>query len=344
MSIKIAPWFMKRFPEEDFKKLGHSEAFLEYYQQFLIRKGVSKFITGRPDSGKTAKLRHHLKWLSRLETIIWFDTGKPGDLQLMLTLGKPVQVLIPYGCRIEFRGKIPCEVTVIPVMDPVLYWNFIRKDCINVISICNYFLDEKNFKRYTREMFKNYILNSKLGGHSHFTPASICLDEAHSILGSGRVDASAEAKLTGQDTAMIMRLVRAMGERWIIASQSYYDIQGGARENALSFTVCRGTKCDRRDNERLHYLEGFAERCEVYHGWEVMPNGRYFGTTHPLRYPYYEPAKVHVMYRGFVDEINPVQDDELMPENMGIFSQDVIMPDEDLTEIPSRYSIIEGET
>lgn len=340
MSVKIPPWFMKLYPGENFDRICKSSFFLEYYRQFLIRKGVSRFITGRPDSGKTQKLRYHLKWLAPLETPIWFDTGKPGDLQLLLTLGKPVQILIPHGCRLEIVGKSPAPIEVMTIPDPVLYWKFIKKDHVNIISICNFFLDDGNFKRYTRAMFKNYILNSKLGGHSHFTPACLCIDEAHAILGSGRVDSSADAKQTGQDTATIMRLVRAMGERWIIASQSYYDVQGGARENALSFTVCRGTKCDRRDNEILHYLQGFAERCEVYHGWEVMPNGRYFGATHPLRYPYFEPAPVRVIYQGFVDDRREVsEDDELMERvDFGIFGSQMI-PGEPVPVIPSRFEV-----
>lgn len=347
MSIKIPPWFMNLYPGEDFKTLCKSSAFLEYYQQFLIRKGISKFITGRPDSGKSQKLRHHLKWLAPLETPIWFDTGKPGDFQLMLTLGKPVNILIPYGCRFELRGKCPCEVEVTPIPDPALYFPAIKRDYINVISVCNYFLEESNFRKYTRAIFKNYILNSKLGGHSHFTPACICVDEAHSILGSGRANAETDAKQTGQELATIMRLVRAMGERWIIASQGYYDVQGGARENALSFTVCRGTKCEKRDNEILHYLQGFAERCEVYHGWEVMPNGRFFGRTHPLRYPFYEPAPVKVLYQGFVDDRRDLPEDDELFDMMdaGVFAAQMI-PGEPAPVVPSRFdfSMVEDET
>jgi len=143
-----------------------------------------------------------------------------------------------------------------------------------------------------------------------------------------------------------MRQIRAMGERWLIVSQSYYDIVGGARENAPCYVVCRGTKVDRRDNGTLHYLSGFAENCEPREGWVVMPNGRYFDRSDSLKFPLYPIPAIRVIYRGFVDEIgNGPADDELWDRvDLGVFSDKVIEPEKEI-KIPSYYETkIEGET
>lgn len=343
----IPPWYLKAcrscpdsITEADIEKFIHSPFWNEFFKQVINKNGMHIFIMGQTYGGKTQKSRHLLKWIAPKETIIYMDTGKPGDLQLILTLGKPVQVLIPYGCRMEFKGDVPCEVVVTPVFDPKQYWREIKRDWINVISLQNYFLEEDNHRRYVRQMFKNYLLDAKLGEHKGFTPCTICADEAQSILGSGRVTASQEAKTTGQDAANIMRQIRAMGERWMIISQSYYDIVGGARENAPCYVVGRGTKVDRRDNSTLHYLSGFAESCEPREGWVVMPNGRYFDRSDSLKFPLYEIPKVRVVYRGFVDEIadGPVHDDSWTRIDLGVFAGSIAPPEKE-SVILSRYDV-----
>lgn len=343
----IPPWYLKACSEcpesispEDIEKFIHSPFWNEFYKQVIAKNGMHIFIMGQTYSGKSQKSRHLLKWISPKETIIDIDTGKPGDLPLLLTLGKPVQILIPYGCRLELRGDVPCEVIITPVFDPKQYWNEIKKGWINIISLQNFFLDEDNHRRYVRQMFKNYLLDAKLGKHQHFTPCTIRADEAQSILGSGRVTASPEAKATGQDAANVMRQIRAMGERWMIVAQSFYDIVGGARENAPCYVVCRGTKVDRRDNSILNYLSGFATNCEPREGWVVMPNGRYFDRSDSLKFPLYPIPPVRVIYRGFVDEITDNQTPEEFWTRVdpGVFADQMVEPEKQQA-MPSRYEI-----
>jgi len=343
----IPPWYLKAcracgIPETDIEKFIHSPFWNEFFKQVINKNGMHIFDMGQTYSGKSQKARHVCKWIVAKETLIYIDTGKPGDLQLMLTLGKPVLILIPYGCRLELRGEIPCQYEILPVFDPKQIIREIRKGWVNIISLQNFFLDEDNHRRYVRQMFKNYLLEAKLGQHKHFTPCTWLADEAQSILGSGRVTASAEAKATGQDAANIMRQIRAMDERWIIVSQSYYDIVGGARENAPCYIVNRGTKVDRRDNSTLHYLSGFAENCEPREGWVVMPNGRYFDRSDSLKFPLYPVPPVRVIYRDFVDEVRdrPAPDELFNRVDVGIYSDQMVEPEKEPV-IPSRYEIME---
>lgn len=351
----IPPWYLEKcrqylgkgevdrigydgISEQDIEKFLHSPFWNEFFKQVINKSGMHIFPMGQTYSGKSQKVRHLLKWIAPKETINYIDTGKPGDMQLMFTLGKPVQILIPYGCRLELRGKVPCEYIVTPVFDPQQFIRELRKDWVNVISLQNYFLDEDAHRRYVRQVFKNYLLDAKLGKHKHYTPCTWVADEAQSILGSGRVKASAEAKETGQDMANIMRQIRAMLERWIIISQSYYDIVGGARENAPCYVVCRGTKVDRRDNSTLHYLSGFAESCEPREGWVVMPNGRYFDRSDSLKFPFYPIPDIKVIYRGFVDEVSDTSTPDVMFDRIdtGIFSDQMQKPEAEPV-MPSRF-------
>jgi hypothetical protein len=346
----IPPWYLEAcrgcgIPEEDIQKFLDSPFWNEFFKQVINKNGMHIFAMGQTYGGKTQKIRHLCKWIAPKETIIDIDSGKPGDLQLMLTLGKPVQILIPYGCRIELKGKLPCEVLITPVFDPKQFIREIKKGWVNIISLINFFLEEDNHRRYIRQMFHNYLLDAKLGRHDHFTPCTWKADESQSILGSGRVKSSKEAKETGQNMATIMRMIRSMDERWIIISQSWYDIVGGARENAPCYVVSRGTKVERSEHSVLHYLSGFAESCEPKEGWVVMPNGRYFDRMDSLKFPLYEIPPVKVIYRGFVDEMSDVTaPDELWDRvDLGVFADQAIVP-EPLQKIPSRYEIEGVET
>lgn len=347
----IPPWYLaalRKCPdsisEQDIEKFIHSPFWNEFFKQVISKNGMHIFPMGQTYGGKTQKIRHILKFIAPKETIIYIDTGKPGDLQLMLTLGKPVNILVPWSCRIELRGTVPCEYVMTPVFDPKQYLQEIKKGWINIISLQNFFLEEDNHRKYVRQIFRNYVLESKLGKHKHFTPCTWVADEAQSILGSARTDSSAEAKKTAQNLANVMRMIRAMGERWIIASQSYYDVVGGARENAPCYIVCRGTKVDKRDNSILHYLSGFAESCEAREGWVIMPNGRYFDRTDSLKFPLYQVPPVRVIYRGFVDEIRDISaPDEMFDRvDVGIFADQMIRPEPEAA-IPSRYDSQKGD-
>jgi hypothetical protein len=98
----IPPWYLKAcrecgIPETDIEKFIHSPFWNEFFKQVINKNGMHIFDMGQTYSGKSQKARHIAKWIVPKETLIYIDTGKPGDLQLMLTLGKPVLILIPTG-------------------------------------------------------------------------------------------------------------------------------------------------------------------------------------------------------------------------------------------------------
>jgi hypothetical protein len=304
----------------------HSEFGLELYQQFLIRKGVSAFITGVPDSGKTQLDTYLLEWLAPLETIVKWDTGK-GDILPLFNFGKPIQFLIPYGCKLEIRGVMPCEYIITPVMAPELYFRMIKKDWINIISVRNFFVEEDEMKKYVRDMFNNFLLSARLDEFADWTPAVIDLDEAHAIVGSGRIDKSDIAQKTGQGIGNSVKESRKKEIRFILISQGYYDLPAISRENTPLYGVKRGTVCEKRDNPTINYLSGFARECESRHGWIVLPNGKYYGRVSPMAFPFYpDPPGIKIMYHNFKDRESKDESDEMMPD-LGRYSAAAIPPE-----------------
>lgn len=338
MTIKIPPWFTSQFDEEKMRRFCHEEWCLEFFKQVIAVKGMSIFFTGTPGSGKSQKDRYFLQYFAPFETVLKWDTGKD-DIQLVFTLGKPIQILIPWGCQFEMRGELPAEYVITPVPTPEMMFRLIKPGWINIISLRNFFLEEKTLKAYVRAMFRNFLLRLRLDEFKDWLPAVLDADEAHVLLGNLRIDASIDGKQTGQDVANILKECRSKGLRWLIISQGFYDIQGTARENVPCYVVSRGTNVDRRDNPRLNYLSGFARSCESKHGWIVLPNGDYFGKTSAIPFPLFEPMKTRIIYRGFVDEQKDMpEESEMWRGDAGVYAPNMIEPEKS-PAIPSRYSV-----
>lgn len=334
---RVPPWFTEAFPADKMEAFCHTEWCRQFFKQVISRKGTSMYFTGTPGSGKTQKDRYFLQYFAPFETIIKWDTGKD-DIQLAFTLGKPIQILIPIGCHFDMRGEIPedCEITPVPV--PEYMFRLIKPGYVNIISVRNYFIEEKALKTYVREMFRNFLLKLRLGDFDAWLPAALSADEAHVLLGNLRIDNSADGKQTGQDVANILKECRSKGLRWLITSQGFYDIVGTARENVPCYVVSRGTQVERRDNPKLNYLSGFARSCESKHGWIVLPNSDHFGKTSPIPFPYFEPMKTRIIYRGFVDEVREMKEDTgLLGADPGIYASQMI-PKETEPVLPSRFA------
>ena len=334
---KIPPWFTNAFPPEKMKVFCETEWCRQFFKQVIARKGTSMFFTGTPGSGKTQKDRYFLQYFAPFETIIKWDTGKD-DIQLLFTLGKPIQILVPIGCQFEMSGEIPenCEITPVPV--PEYMFRLIKPGYINVISVRNYFIEPSNLKAYVRAMFRNFLLKLRLGDFDAWLPAALSADEAHDLLGNLRIDNSADGKMTGQVVANILKECRSKGLRWLITTQGFYDIVGTARENIPCYVVSRGTQVDHRDNPKLNYLSGFARTCESKHGWILLPNGDHYGKTSPIPFPYFEPMKTRIIYPGFVDvERDDLENTEINNCDPGVFASRMVKPVKPL-EIPSRFA------
>jgi hypothetical protein len=215
----------------------------------------------------------------------------------------------------------------------------IKPGWINILSIRNFFLEEDEMKKYVRAMFNRFLLRARLNEFAAWTPATIDLDEAHAIVGSGKIDNSDIAKKTGQDIGNSIKESRKKKIRFIVISQGYYDLPSISRENTPCYGVKRGTICEKRDNPTIHYLSGFARDCESRHGWIVLPNGKYYGRFSPISFPFYpDPPGVQILYHKFKDGAHG-EEDELLPDYLGQYFDRITPPEVLQSWVPSRSQL-----
>lgn len=316
MSFKINPQVRAQFPDDFWDSLLSLEDGLGYeiFNEILNKKGAHLSNVANSRGGKTERKKLILLWLSRMgETIIEFDTGKPGDAEPFFwndnpraRFNKPVNVHIPYegGCRFDITG-VPDEipVNVIPVPAPELHWDFIRPGEINLISLRNYFNDVKLLKKYLRAMFKNFALNARIGKYANWGPTTISIDEAHEAAGSQKVSKDQDSILLSLDLSNMERQLASSKIRLFLTTQGFYDLPEAIRQNSHIFIIGRGTSCEKRDHKRIHYLEGFAERAQPWEAWLVI-HGEHYYKRCPIPWPLIGiPESVRIDYSkgGMVD-------------------------------------------
>lgn len=327
----IPDWFMKKFPKDRLDRLFKSQEGFgkEFFYKFLILHGAHLFIIGNTRSGKTEKKQSVEWWLSKYETIIEFDTGKPGDIEAYFDspnpetkFNIPVQILIPYGCDFEIRG-VPedLEIKITPVMAPELYFDLIEPRWINIISLRNYFLDESNLKKYQVQMFKRFDQRARLGEFNRFCPCAMSFDEAHSMMGTQSVNTDAESIILTQYLSRWQREMAACKIRTIITTQRFKDVPGPIRENSPCYIICRGVNVENSDHPLIHYLSGFARSALPKQGWWII-DGRHFYSQMPMPFPHFEiPKNIKIIYSGFEDGIKDSEIDELLQDGRLEFAE-----------------------
>lgn len=355
----VSPHIRAQFPDGFWDNLLSLEDGLGYeiYNEILNKKGAHISNVANSRGGKSERKKLFLLWLSRMgETIIEFDTGKPGDTEPFFwndnpdaRFNKPVRVLIPYegGCRFDITG-VPDEiqVSVVPVPAPSLYWDYIRPGEINIISLRNYFNDVKLLKRYLREMFKDFALNARKGKFRKWGPTVLSIDEAHEAAGSQKVSKDQDSILLSLDLTNMERQLASSRIRMFLTTQGFYDLPEGIRQNSHIFIIGRGTSCEKRDHKKIHWLEGFAERARPYEAWLVIHGDHYYKRS-PIPWPLVGiPGGVRIDYTkgGMVDApIEGEEERELIIDG-GWMASAYVEPDPaDLILAPSRSELPEME-
>lgn len=331
MTYQISPWVREQYPAGFFDQLFALEEGLgaEIVNRILMEKGGHISIIGNSRSGKTEKKKWMQLQLVRIgETLIEFDTGKPGDIECYFDnpnpaarFNKPVTVLIPMEgpCKFEVTGvpeNIP--VTIIRVPAPEMYWDLIRPGEINIISLRNYFQDTKALKRYMRRMLAGFALRARLGHFHKWTPAILSIDEAHEAAGSQSVDRQQESILLTMDLSNMERQLASSKIRMMLTTQSLYDLPEAVRKNTHIFIVNRGAWAEKRDNKDLHYLQGFADRAYPWQGWMVI-HGRRFYSQMPIPFQLVgipENIRINYMPEGdcFADSPLDEEKDEVISD------------------------------
>jgi len=350
---------------------------LRFYAEFLVQHGKHLFIFGTTGSGKTNKGYSFVDWLKHLETQIWFDSGKVGEILPLLCMDRKVRIITPKNTNITIEerreGKWerikdhPEVVQVSSASDAISSisegswdksWNRIR-DTITIISFRNGFSKKEHAISWVADFFENLADRCRVGPMPSIFPATIHVDESQWAIAGKRISGEGERTKASEvitENALELRSARI---RLALYAQSNRNIPPAARENMLFNVICKGGDVTSDENGNLSKWCNFAPQRDppspmqfkVQHGRFVFENGDSYPPRNPWSfrlYPLKESdrkwiAGLRVRYEGYHDistDKNEIEE-ECIPE-LGRFSALAIKPEvQEMAE--SRFNAPCGE-
>lgn len=346
------------------KKFLISAVGLRFYDEYLTAHGKHTFIFGTTGSGKTNKGYAFVDWLKHLETQIWFDTGKVGEILPLLCMNRKVRIITPKGTDITIQErregkweKIPDHPEVIHVASPsdaissisTGSWDKSRnnvKDTITIISFRNGFSKKELAIGWVAEFFENLADRCRVGPMPSIFPAALHVDESQWAIAGKRVSGEGERTKASEVITENALELRSAKIRLVLYAQSYKNIPPAARENMLFNIICRGGDVSADENGNLSKWCNFAPQRDPpspmqfknYHGRFVFENGDSYPPLNPWSFRLYPLdaddrkwiAGLRVKYQGYNDvstEENEIEE-ECLPE-LGRFSAMAIKPEKE---------------
>lgn len=224
------------------------------------RSGQHVVIGGITGSGKTQLLYyimenlivHHPK-----EKIIWFDTGKSGEILQLSTFKKPLRIFIPEDAdhvrtvQIERRANVKEFLwEVFSFSKPNEIFDNLLDDGINIISLEPYYQDDTNaYTKHLDEFFK--ILFKRAMNYSLKPPLAIFIDELHSVAPSQGNSFNEEHMQAGVRFQRNIERLRSAGVRIIGAIQDWTKLRRGVRTAFQWIVIKRGLSFSPKDLPQL---------------------------------------------------------------------------------------------
>ena len=343
-----------------------------FYDEFLIKYGKHLFIFGTTGSGKTNKGYSFVDWLKHLETQIWFDSGKQGEILPLLCMDRKVRIITPTGTDIIIEEhkegkwqKINNHPEMIQVSTPsdalssisTGSWSTSKnriRDTITIISFRNAFSKREKAVEWVAEFFEELAERCRAGTMPNIFPASLHIDESQWAIAGKRVSGEgARTKASETITENAFEL-RSAGVREVLYAQGYTNIPPAARENMLFAVICHGGFVSSDENGNLSkWCNNAPQRTphspmqfKTWHGRFVFENGDSYPPDKPWNFRLYPTkeedrkwiAKLRVRYVGKNDIGTGEREieEECFPE-LGRFSVLAIKPEiQEMAE--SRWS------
>lgn len=333
---------LNRFPKSYRDWLCNDISGQMFYHKVLAVKGCHISLIGQPDSGKTTKMKWLIDFLKFMETIVIIDTGKDEEIASYFFMGKPVNIIIPHGMKIDIKG---CgeNYKVQTAYLPQQVWDLVEKDSINIISVIRYFYSEKERARFYSALFKSLSYRSAeefFRDTKGIERMTVQIDEAQRIVPSTAFTNDQECITMAQDVTSNILEVRAYGVRLILGTQDYVNVYPAARRNMPARVFCHGAVVKSDESKQLHRLAEYSQNYAKWEGLFVFPDGDYYPRTCPWTFPNYpKPRGAKIRYSGKVD-LKKKDDgaDEQIPD-VGIF-HDKLKGDQN--EKRESYSRIPG--
>jgi hypothetical protein len=246
------------------------ESWSVFEKAFIRTSGEHLIGIGITGSGKTQKAYRILRYLKDLDTIVWFDSGKSGEILPLFDVGLPVNVIIPEGVEIRFRGVVPAKIQHSPL--PNTIWGFIEPGMINVIAIERYFDDVEKYALYIANAFRELIRSAQRDTLPRAVlPMSIFYDEFQDVCPGMNATLGANHQYAARIVAFNLKKLRSCGVRVCAFAQNWTDILPAARRQFSWILVCRSAYFE-RDQPQLQAYNKFFNKIKTNQGILVFPS------------------------------------------------------------------------
>jgi energy-coupling factor transporter ATP-binding protein EcfA2 len=324
--------------------------------QFIFKKGDHLFVVGQTGSGKTQKLYFLVNWLRHTrETVIWLDSAKQDEILPLVTMGTPVNLIVPKGCSVTLEIwdpdqkkyiKMPNHPLISSVSDPGSTWWALKKKHINILCFRNAFEKEKNRLQWMGELFETLATWTRRKIMPKIYPFAFFGDESQWFNVGLRLSGDTDRRLLSDLITEHALTLRAAGGRLIFATQGYKNLPPAARANFPNNLLCRNTQVTSEENPALSRFNRYTPYLLPAEGFFVYSDGECYPAKRQWTFPLFPSPKIRVVYRGSFDERSPdrILSEEIETEMVADFSkynsllQDLIGYEVPAT--PNRYEVL----
>ncbi|MFA4971907.1 MAG: hypothetical protein WC683_04790 [bacterium] len=249
------------------------ETFIKY---FLEISGIHLLGIGQTYSGKTQKAYQFAAWLMEFdETICWIDSGKSIEINPLIDIAAdfnlPVKVIIPAGCKLSIEHET-VPVTVEEVKNPKKIPLMIERDHVNILSIHQFFFQDRTYARYMSEFTTSLLYHARLQNLD--TDRLAILADEFGILCPGN-EMQKQSKSLGRTASLVagnMKQIRSCGVRYVCFDQAWTGVYPPARSQFPFYLICRSPGIPRNAGTMGRYN---FENLMVDEGYLVFPQRRW---------------------------------------------------------------------
>jgi len=314
--IPIDPHFLNKLSPEQ-REVALTKKGFKFIFQFIFKKGDHLLICGQTGSGKTQKLYFVCNWLrNTTETIIWLDSAKEDEFLPLLTMGTPVNIILPKGCDIiisewdkeekkYIRMKNHPIITVVP--DAGSAWWAVKKKHINIFCFRNAFARSESRIQWMGELFETLAVWTRKQIMPHIYPFALFGDEAQWFNTGLRVSADQQRKQLSDLITEHALTIRKPGGRLVFATQGYKNLPPAARENFPNNLLCRNAQITSDENPALSKFNPFTPFLKPEEGYFVYSDGYTYPKKRQWTFPFFKTPKLRIEYKGDFDDVKPAQ-------------------------------------
>jgi hypothetical protein len=278
----------------EYETLEGSALWREFEKEFLSGVGMHLLGLGQTRTGKTQKAYQIVKWqLNRGDTIVWFDSGKSGEILPLCGFGRPVNIITPAGMKVVV-SDLKEDIISEEVENPSDFWECIKPKAINVFSFRRAFRDVVDLSKYGANIMKG-LVDASYDEIPLPTPLAVHIDEFAQVCPAFNLMEDGYQKAMASRVSLALKNLGSMGIKICAYDQSWKDIYPNARRQFPFLMVCRNPGLGQDAGLPDRYRNSFSD-MRVDTAQFIFPWREWKGYWHFKYFPI--PEGLSVKYSG----------------------------------------------